>query len=243
MKLENKVAVVTGAASGIGLAIANLFSAEGAKVIYSDLNEGELKLDGVNSIFVKCDVANSKEVDSLVKTAIDKFGRLDIMVNNAGIASSGGIMEVSDESWAKTMGINLFGVMYGARAAAKAMKEKNIKGAIINMSSILGTVGMPGAISYCATKGGVVQLTHAGALDLAPSGIRMNAIAPGFIETNMTKDILLDPKFKAMVEMNTPLGYAGEPKDIAQAALYLASDDAKYVTGVILHVDGGWTAR
>jgi len=243
MKLENKVAVVTGASSGIGLAIAELFLAEGAKVVYADINDGGLKLDDMNAVFVKCDVAKSEEVDSLVKSAIDKFGRLDIMVNNAGIGSLGNITEISNEFWDKIIGVNLSGVFYGSRAAARSMKEKNIKGVIINMSSILGSVGMPGTTAYCATKGGVVQLTHAGALDLASSGIRMNAIAPGFIVTSMTKDILQDPNFKAMVEMNTPLGYTGEANDIAQAALYLASDDAKYVTGTILYVDGGWTAR
>lgn len=243
MKLENKVAVVTGAASGLGLAIADLFVAEGAKVVYADINEGDLKLDEANALFVKCDVSNSLEVDAVVKTAVDKFGHLDIMVNNAGIGSLGGITDITDEFWNKIMGINLSGVLYGSRAAARAMKAAQTKGVIINMSSILGTVGMPGATAYCATKGGVVQLTHAGALDLAPLGIRMNAIAPGFIVTNMTKDVLTDVNFKSMVEVNTPLGHPGESNDIAQAALYLASDDAKYVTGTVLHVDGGWTAR
>jgi NAD(P)-dependent dehydrogenase (short-subunit alcohol dehydrogenase family) len=243
MKLTNKVAIVTGAASGLGLAIANLFVAEGAQVIYSDLNEGQLILDPAKAVFSKCDVADPRAVDNLVKAAVDKFGRLDIMVNNAGIGSLGGILETSDETWEKTLRINLFGVFYGARAAARIMKEKGIKGAIINMSSILGQVGFPGSISYCATKGGVVQLTHAGALDLAPLGIRVNAIAPGFIATNMTKDVLTNPDFNKMVEMNTALGHVGEPGDIAQAALYLASDDSKYVTGTVLYVDGGWTAR
>ncbi len=243
MKLENKVAVVTGAASGIGLAIANLFAAEGAKVVYADVNEPERDFNPEKSAFVKCDTASSANVDALVKAAIDKFGHLDIMVNNAGIGGLGGILEVTDADWEKTLHINLFGVMYGARAAANAMKAAGIKGSIINMSSILGQVGLPGAIAYCATKGGVVQLTHAGALDLAPLGIRMNAIAPGFIATNMTKGILTDSNFSAMVKSNTPLGYVGEPNDIAQAALYLASDDAKYVTGTVIYVDGGWTAR
>lgn len=243
MKLENKVAIVTGASSGLGLAIANLFVAEGAKVVYADINEGDLKLSESSALFVKCDVSNPQEVDAVVKTAVDKFGHLDIMVNNAGIGSLGGITEITDEFWNKIMGINLSGVFYGIRAAARAMKDTKTKGVIINISSILGTVGMPGATAYCATKGGVVQLTHAGALDLAADGIRMNAIAPGFIATNMTKGVLDDKNFKAMVGMNTPLGYVGEPNDIAQAALYLASDDAKYVTGTVLHVDGGWTAR
>ena len=150
---------------------------------------------------------------------------------------------MTDEAWDKTIAINLSGVMYGARAAAKLMKEKGIKGSIINMSSILGTVGMPGAVAYSAAKGGLVQLTHAGALDFAPAGIRMNAIAPGFIATNMTKDVLSDKNFLEMIKANTPLGYVGEPNDIAYAALYLASEEAKYVTGTIIYVDGGWTAR
>ena len=243
MKLENKVAVVTGAASGIGLAIANLFVAEGAKVVYSDINDGGLKLDPTSAMFVKCDVSKSAEVDALVKAAVAQFGRLDIMVNNAGIGGLGGVLDATDEAWAKTIGINLSGVFYGARAASNAMKAAGIKGSIINMSSILGTVGLGSAVCYCAAKGGVVQLTHSSALDLAPLGIRINAIAPGFIATNMTKGVLENWDVSNMVKANTPLGYVGEPNDIAQAALYLASDDAKYVTGTVLHVDGGWTAR
>ncbi len=243
MKLENKVAVVTGAASGIGLAIANLFVAEGAKVIYSDVIDGDLKLDPAQAAFVKCDVASAPEVEALIKAALDKFGRLDIMVSNAGIGSLGGILDTTDESWERTLRVNLFGVFYGARAAARAMQAAGIKGSIINMSSILGQVGFPGAVAYSATKGGVVQLTHAAALDLAPLGIRMNAIAPGFIATNMTKGILDNPDFKKLIETNTPLGHVGEANDIAQAALYLASEDSKYVTGTVIYVDGGWTAR
>lgn len=243
MKLENKVAIVTGAASGIGLAIANLFVAEGAKVIYADLNDSGLKLDPARALFIKCDVSQAAEVNALVKAAVEKFGRLDIMINNAGIGSLGGVLETTDEVWNKTIGVNLSGVFYGTRAAGQAMKAAGVKGSIVNMSSILGTVGFPGALSYSASKGGVVQLTHAAALDLAPQGIRVNAIAPGFIATNMTKDILGNPDFQKMVAANTPLGYVGEPNDIAQAALYLASDDSKYVTGTVLHVDGGWTAR
>lgn len=243
MKLTNKVAIVTGAASGIGLETANLLLASGAQVVYSDLNEGELKLDNEKAIFIKCDVSDQSAVEALVAATISRFNRLDIMVNNAGIGSLGGVLEVNAEVWHKTIGVNLSGVFYGAQAAAKTMKEKKIKGSIINISSILGTVGFPGAVAYCAAKGGVVQLTRAAALDLAPDGIRINAIAPGFIETNMTKGVLVDDNFNKMIKMNTPLGYVGQPADIAALALYLASDESSYVTGQILHVDGGWTAR
>jgi len=243
MKLENKVAIVTGAASGIGLAIANTFVAEGAQVVYSDVNELSTPLDSQKAIFVKCDVSQRAEVANLIKTAIDKFGRLDIMVNNAGIASTGSILEVDDATWNKTLGVDLFGVFYGTQIASQLMKEQGIKGSIINISSIAGSVGFAGSLAYCTAKGGVDQLTRAACLDLAPHSIRINAIAPGVIVTNMTKDYLSDPNFKKSFEGNTPLVHPGEPQDIANAALYLASDDSKYVTGSTLYVDGGWTAK
>ncbi len=243
MKLENKVAIVTGASSGIGLAIANTFMAEGAKVIYSDVNELNTPLDADKAIFVKCDVSKREEVTNLIKIAVEKFGQLDIMVNNAGIASRGSILEVTDEVWNKTLSVDLFGVFYGSQLASQIMKEKGIKGSIINISSIAGSVGFAGSLAYCAAKGGVEQLTRAACLDLAPHSIRINAIAPGVIVTNMTKDYLSDPNFKKMFESNTPLGHPGEPQDIANAALYLASDDSKYVTGSVIYVDGGWMAR
>jgi NAD(P)-dependent dehydrogenase (short-subunit alcohol dehydrogenase family) len=245
MRLENKVAVVTGAASGIGKAIAEKFISEGAKVVFSDVNGDESLVASFkeNALFVKCDVSKSAEVENLVAEAIKKFGRLDIMVNNAGIGGLGGILDVTDENWDKTIGINLSGTMFGMRAAANAMKKAGISGSIINMSSILGKVGLAGAIAYCAAKGGVVQLTHAASLDLATDKIRVNAIAPGFIETNMTKDILAMKQFNDMVVSSTPLGHVGDVDDIASAAVYLAADEAKYVTGSVVYVDGGWTAK
>jgi len=243
MKLENKIAIVTGSSSGIGKAIAEKFVFEGAKVVFSDINEVDVSQFGDKAIFVKCDVSKSSEVDALINACVDKFGKVDVMVNNAGIGSLGDILTTSDDVWHKTIEINLSGVFYGIRAAGKVMKEKGIKGSIINMSSILGSVGFNGAISYCAAKGGVNQLTKASAVELSKLGIRVNSIAPGFIKTNMTKGVQEDESTKKFIESMTPLGYMGEPDDIANAAVYLASDDAKYVTGNILYVDGGWTAQ
>jgi len=245
MRLENKVAIVTGSATGIGQAIAEKFISEGASVIFSDINGDDSLISkfGEKALFIKCDVSKSEEVENLINKTIEHFGKLDVMVNNAGIGGLGGILDVTNESWDKTIGINLSGTMFGMRAAAKAMKNKNIKGSIINLSSILGKVGFNGAIAYCAAKGGVVQLTHAGALDLAADHIRVNAIAPGFIETNMTKDILAQKEFNDLVTSSTPLGHVGKTEDIANAALYLASDESGYVTGSVIYVDGGWTAK
>ncbi|MEI6835861.1 MAG: SDR family NAD(P)-dependent oxidoreductase [Candidatus Falkowbacteria bacterium] len=242
MRMENKVAIVTGAASGIGKAIAEKYLVEGATVVFADMAEN-LELNNEKAIYIKCDVSKSAEVEALVKATVDKFGRLDVMVNNAGVGGLGGILDATDESWDKTISVNLTGVFYGARAAAKAMKNQSIKGSIINMSSILGKVGLASTVCYCASKGGVVQLTHAAALDLATLGIRVNAIAPGFITTGMTQDILKNEAFNNMVVSSTPLGHVGHVDDIASAALYLGSDESTYVTGEVLYVDGGWTAR
>lgn len=241
--LENKVAIVTGASSGIGLDIAKKLEEAKVKVIYSDIFDLKEDLNPEIAIFKKCDVSNFDEVKDLINTSIEKFSRLDIMINNAGIGALGGILEVKKEDWQKVIDINLSGSFYGTQLAAQKMKELNIKGSIINLSSILGTVGLPSALAYCASKGGVVQLTRAASLDLAAHGIRVNAIAPGFIETKMTEEVLKDEAFKAMVETNTPLGYPGKVDDISHLALYLASDKSKYLTGQIIHVDGGWVAR
>lgn len=247
MKLQNKISIVTGASSGIGLAIAKIFLQEGATVVMSDINESEgSKLAqslGDKASFIKCDVSKSQEVHQLVSMTLEKYGKLDIMVNNAGIGALGGVLDCTDEDWAKVISINLSGVFYGAKAAANAMKATQTKGSIINMTSILGLVGLAGTVAYSAAKGGVSNLTRASAQDLAPLGIRVNAIAPGFIETNMTKAVLADENFVNMIKLNTPLGHVGNVDDIANAALYLASDEAKYVTGIILPVDGGWTCR
>ena len=244
MRLEGKVAIVTGASSGLGKAIAEMFLKEGAKVLFSDINPyPEIGLLGENAFFQTADVSKSQDVKALIDAAVARFGKLDIMVNNAGIGSLEDFSIMKNESWQKVLDINLNGVFYGTRDAAAFMKEKGIKGSIINMASILGAVGFRGASAYCASKGGVNQLVRGAALELALSGIRVNSIAPGFILTEMTKGLDADPAASAAIKAATPLGHMGEANDIAYAAVYLASDESKFVTGSILYVDGGWTAQ
>jgi len=244
MRLQGKVAIVTGASSGIGKAIAEMFLREGAKVVLSDINPyPEIGKLGENSFFFPADVSNPKNVRDLVDAAVSHFGSLDIMVNNAGIGSLEEVSIMKDSTWQKVIDINLSGVFYGIRDAAAYMKSKKIKGSIINMSSILGQVGFRGASAYCAAKGGVNQLSRTAAIELAPDAIRVNSIAPGFILTEMTKGISSDPVAGAAVNAATPLGHMGEVNDIAYAAVYLASDESKFVTGSVLYVDGGWTAQ
>lgn len=242
MRLQGKIAIVTGAYSGLGKAIAEMFLKEGAKVVLSDVKE-IIDLKSNQARFFKTDVSKAVEVKSLIDYTVREFGGLDILVNNAGIGLTGEIASMEDEMWEKVISINLNGVFYGLRAAAVYMKNNKIKGSIINMASILGKVGFRGAGAYCAAKGGVNQLTRTAALELAPVGIRVNSIAPGFIKTEMTKGIQEDEASNNMIKNSTPLGYMGDSEDIAFAAVYLASDESKYVTGSVLYVDGGWTAQ
>ncbi len=242
MRLQGKIAIVTGASSGLGKAIAEMFIKEGAKVVFSDINPylGELS---ENARFLKADTSKKEEVQALVDFAVKEFGSLDIMVNNAGIGLTGELASLTDEIWDKVIAINLSGVFYGLRAAAAYMKEKKIKGSIINMASILGQVGFRTAGAYSASKGGVNQLSRTAALELAPFDIRVNSIAPGFIKTQMTKGIQDNEAANASLMGTVPMGKMGEPDDIAYAAVYLASDESKYATGSVLYVDGGWMAQ
>ncbi len=243
MRLRDKIAIITGASSGIGLATVKKFISEGAIVVLSDINQeaGEKAARELKSVFIKTDVAKVEEVQNLIDKTIEKYGRLDIMVNNAGIALTGSVLDCSEENFDKTITINLKGVFFGIKYAGLKMKEKG--GVILNTASIAGLVGFAGSAAYCASKGAIVQLTRAAALDLAGYKIRVNAVAPAVIKTAMTKDIIANEPAAQGLLAKTPLGRFGEPEEVANLFCFLASEEASYITGAIYPVDGGWTTQ
>jgi NAD(P)-dependent dehydrogenase (short-subunit alcohol dehydrogenase family) len=250
-RLSGKVAVITGAASGIGAGTARLFVAEGAQVVVADMQDDAgraLVVElGDNARFAQCNVTSEDDVAAAVDLAVSEFGRLDIMFNNAGIVGAvGRISETSVEAWDNSISILLRGVFLGVKHAARVMLEQNSTGVIINTSSTAGILGGLGPHAYTAAKHGVIGLTKSVANELAPNGIRVNAISPGNTVTAMTAAVTSgDPDdldaTNARIASMSPLGYAGVPDDIAAAALYLASDDARYVSGHTLVVDAGQT--
>lgn len=244
MDLEGKVAIVTGGSSGIGKSIVERFAREGAEVIIADVNEekGKALEDEVNDArFKKCDVSSYENVKEVVDETVEEFGKLDIMVNNAGIGAVEGIDDMDVEDYEKIRSIDLDGVVYGCKAATPHLKET--EGNIINMASIYGLVGDVGSTAYNAAKGGVVNLTRSVADDLAPHNVRVNSICPGFVETPMTEEVKEDEEFIDHIENQTPLGRMADPEEISSVAAFLASDEASYITGENIAVDGGWTSH
>ena len=243
MNLEGKVAIVTGGSSGIGKAVAERFASEGMEVMIGDVDaeKGEKAADEIGCGFVETDVSSKSQVENLVEKTVEKYGKLDVMVNNAGIGSQSTIEELEEDEYRKIRSVDLDGVVYGCMAAAPYLKET--EGCIINTASIYGLVGDMGATAYNAAKGGVVNLTRSVADDLAPHNVRVNSICPGFVDTPMTKEALEDEDFREHVIGETPLGRVAEPEEIAGPAAFLASDEASYITGVNLPVDGGWTSH
>jgi len=240
--LDDKNAIITGGATGIGRAIAERFLDEGATVVIADVDEarGASTADELDCRFEQCDVQEYDQVTDLVDRTVEEFGGLDVMVNNAGIASETSVEEMELAEWETVLAINLDGVMHGTKAALPHLKASG--GSIINLGSIYGLVGGEGAASYSAAKGGVVNFTQQVAIDYADQGVRVNSICPGFVETPMTEDLLEDDRFYSFIEQKTPMDRHGHPEEIAPLAAFLASSEASYITGANIPVDGGWTA-
>ncbi|KAL1608012.1 hypothetical protein SLS60_002951 [Paraconiothyrium brasiliense] len=264
-RLLNKVAIITGSASGIGRAIALLFASEGATVIVTDLQESsllsaaegtdghlttveEIEKAGGRAVFVKANISVAADVEALVQEAVTLFGRLDIFVNNAGTGEDRKkIWEYKEEQWDKILNINLKGVFLGTKYASRQMVEQRAgpsgdRGWIVNIASIWGLSGQTNYTGYTAAKHGVIGLTKTAALDCAPHRVHVNALCPGFTNSAMTHHVFSDDTLKAHLLERHPFRGLGEGKDIARAALFLASEDASWVTGVGIPVDGGYSS-
>ena len=245
--LDGKVALVTGAGSGLGRAAAQSFAHSGAAVLISDVNEdsgGEtvamIEKAGGKASFFRCDVADGEQVDAMVAAVLERYGKLDCAFNNAGIARMEDD-EYEDEAWDRSIAINLTGVMKCIRAEAKAMVGAG-GGAIVNTASIMGLVANPQQAAYTAGKHGVVGLTKHAALRWAKQGIRVNAVCPGVIQTNMTQMLFDNPEIKQGLDAMTPMGRMGKPEEVGEAVVWLCSKAASFITGHAMVIDGGWTA-
>ncbi len=249
--LTDKKALVTGSSRGIGRGVALAFAKQGADVCINfrsnkeeaEVVVAEIKAMGRDSFAVQADVSNASEVEKMFNEVVARWGKLDILVNNAGISSTAvSVEQTTEEQWDSVININLKGQFLCVREAAKVMKPGS---KIINTASIasggVGT-GFGRAASYVASKGGVIGLTEDLAVDLAPKGINVNAVAPGIIETDMTKEFVADPNIKKVFLAHIPKGRFGKPEDIGAAVAFLASDEADYITGTVLYIDGGWLA-
>ena len=251
MRVKDQVVVITGAAGGIGLGCARRFAAEGARVVISDVDQAKgeeaaelLQGEGADALFVACDVGDKQQVTALVESAVAAYGRLDCMVANAGIVKAGDFLEFSEADFDAVIRVNLKGVFLCGQAAARQMVKQGPRkdgtcGTIVNMSSINAVVAIPAITSYCAAKGGVNQLTHVMALALADKGIRVNAVGPGSINTEMVRAVNNDPVAWGRIMMRTPMGRLGEPEEMGNVAVFLASSDSSYVTGQTIYADGG----
>jgi NAD(P)-dependent dehydrogenase (short-subunit alcohol dehydrogenase family) len=246
MSIENKVTIITGAAQGIGLACGERFAQEGARVVLADINaeKGEAAAESVRSaggeaIFVGCDVGDKAQVVSLVEKAVERYGRLDVMISNAAILHIAGILDLEEEDYDRVVRVNLKGFFLTGQAAARQMVAQGGGGSIINMSSIQAVITLPNILTYSICKGGVKSLTVSMALALADKGIRVNAIGPGSIATDMVKQLMVDDAARDKLLSRTPLGRLGRPSEVASVAVFLASDESSYVTGETIYVDGG----
>ena len=245
MKLKKRIAIVTGAARGIGLAIAERLMKEGASVVIADVldKEGKATARRLGAAYKHCDVSKSADIKALVAFTLRKFGAIDILINNAAVSANTDFLAVTEAEFDRVIGVNLKGAFLMLQACARQMLKQveggRKPGAIVNMSSVNDTLAIPGIVTYCMSKGGVSQMTRATSIALAPHGIRVNAIGPGTIETDMARGVLSDEAAFNRAMSRTPLGRAGTPAEVAAIAAFLASDDASYVTGETIYVDGG----
>jgi meso-butanediol dehydrogenase/(S,S)-butanediol dehydrogenase/diacetyl reductase len=243
--LQDKIAIVTGGSSGIGKAIAEKFVAEGAEVVIANRTreDGEAVAEelGDSCTYEQTDVREYEQVEALVEFTVEEFGRLDVMVNNAGIGSVNPVGEMELAEWEDVTTTDLDGVVYGTKAALPHLEATD--GCVVNNASIYGLVGGKGAAAYSAAKGGVVNFTEQVAIDYADEGVRVNCICPGFVETPMTEDLLETERFYNYVVENTPMDRPAQPEEIAPLVAFLASDEAGYITGANVPIDGGWTAH
>ncbi len=244
MDISNRVAIVTGSGRGIGRAIALKLAEVGATVVVNDIGEAEpvnsvveeIRAMKGQSLAIMADVSSASDVASMVETTISTFGKVDILVNNAGIARDQLAMRMSEDDWDAVLNVNLKSVFLCTRAVLRHMIKQRW-GRIINMSSIVGIVGNPGQANYASAKAGVIGLTRTIAKEVASRQITVNALAPGFIDTEMTQRLADD--WKEELKKRIPLGYFGSPRDVAEAVAFLASEEARYITGQVLNVDGG----
>ncbi len=246
MSLSGKVAIITGAARGIGRACAERFAREGAKVIVADVDQARgqetvaaISAGGTETLFVACDVGDSVQVSGLIAASVDAFGSLDVLVNSAGILQNADFLDVTEQDFDQVLRVNLKGPLLVGQAVARQLIDQGRGGAIVNLSSVGALLAAPFQASYNVSKGGVAQLTRVMALSLAPHGIRVNAVGPGTIGTDMTNDLLEDVALRRQILSRTPLGRVGDPAEVAAVVVFLASEEASYITGQTVYCDGG----